>query len=58
MVKLVTIDADAEPEIAQRYNVMSMPTILLFNKGEVVRRQVGAVPRHMLEKMILELFPA
>ena len=53
-VKLVTINADAEPEIAQRYDIMSMPTILLFRKGEVVRRQVGAIPRHMLEKMISE----
>ena len=32
-VKLVTIDADAEPEIAQRFNIMSMPTILLHDCG-------------------------
>lgn len=54
-VKLVTIDAEAEPEIAQRYGVAGMPTILVLKKGEVVRQQVGAVPRHMLEKMIAEV---
>jgi thioredoxin len=57
-VKLVTVDGDAEPDLAQRFNVMSMPTILIVDKGAVVRQQVGALPRHMMEKIIREVVPA
>ncbi len=54
-IKIARIDSDAEPELAQRFNVMSMPTILIFDKGAVVRQQVGAVPRNMLERLIRDV---
>jgi len=57
-VKLVTVDGDAGPALAQRFNVMSMPTILFVRGGSVVQQQVGALPKHMMEKMIRELLPA
>jgi thioredoxin 1 len=36
------LNVDDHGDIAQRYNVMSIPTLLLFNNGELVKRLVGA----------------
>jgi thioredoxin 1 len=54
-IKLAKIDVDAEGELAQKFNIQSIPTLIIFNKGQVVRQQVGAQPRQVLEKMIKEL---
>jgi len=54
-VKIANIDADAESELAQKFRIVSMPTILVFNKGQVVRQQSGALPRPALEKLIKEV---
>jgi thioredoxin 1 len=54
-IKIAKIDVDAELELAQQFNITSIPTILVFSKGKVVKQQVGAVPRQALEKMIKEV---
>jgi thioredoxin 1 len=54
-IKIAKIDVDAEGELAQKFNIVSIPTILLFNKGQVVKQQIGAVPRQALEKMIKDV---
>jgi thioredoxin 1 len=54
-IKIAKIDVDAEGELAQQFNIVSIPTILVFSKGQVVKQQIGAVPRPALEKMIKEL---
>ena len=57
-IKIAKIDVDAEGELAQKFNIVSIPTILVFSKGQVVKQQIGAVPRHALEKMIKEVVQA
>ena len=47
-LRIVQVDADAEMEIARRYDVMSFPTLRLFRDGEVVRRLIGARGKHHL----------
>jgi thioredoxin 1 len=54
-IKIAKIDVDAELELAQQFNIVSIPTILVFSKGKVVKQQIGAVPRQALEKMIKEV---
>jgi thioredoxin 1 len=54
-IKIAKIDVDAEGELAQKFNIVSIPTLLLFNKGQLVKQQIGAVPRPTLEKMIKEV---
>jgi thioredoxin 1 len=54
-IKIAKIDVDAESDLAQKFNIVSIPTLLLFNKGQVVTQQIGAVPRQALEKMIKEV---
>ncbi len=54
-IKIAKIDVDAEVELAQQFNIVSIPTILVFSKGQVVKQQIGAVPRPALEKMIKDV---
>ena len=39
---MAKVNVDDAPEIAKKYRIMSVPSVLYFNKGEVVKRQVGA----------------
>ena len=43
-LKLVKVNTDENPKVSQRFNIMSIPTLLLFNDGEVIDQQVGAAP--------------
>ena len=47
-LRVTKLDYDAEPEIGRRYDVMSLPTLLLFRDGELVHRMVGARGKHHL----------
>ena len=42
------VDVDANPEMSAKYGVRSIPTLLVFKNGEVVDKQVGAVPKNVL----------
>ena len=46
------LDIDTNQESSVKYGVRSIPTILLFKDGELVDRQVGAVPKETLSKAI------
>ncbi|MEE9309245.1 MAG: thioredoxin domain-containing protein, partial [Spirochaetia bacterium] len=43
-----------EGELASNYNIVSIPTILLFHNGNVAKQQVGAVPKKALEELVKE----
>lgn len=47
-VKIVKINIDENPDVPTRYNVRSIPTLILFKDGTPVGTQVGAVPRNVL----------
>ncbi len=46
------LDVDSNPEVAQKYGIRNIPTILFFKNGEVADKQVGAVPKSMLTSKI------
>jgi len=48
------LNVDENSEIASRFNIMSIPTFLVFKNGEVVGNIIGAMPEEVLEKKILE----
>jgi thioredoxin-like negative regulator of GroEL len=56
--KVVTVDVDAEPELAGQYGVNAMPTLLVIDKGRVVEQRLGAAPRSVIEAMLLPHLPA
>ena len=51
-LKVVKLNIDEEPGIAQRYGVMSIPTLILFKDGEPQAAAVGAMPKSMLEERL------
>ncbi len=51
-LKVGKIDVDAETELAIRYNVMSIPTILVFKNGEVTGKQIGYCSKDVLEALL------
>jgi thioredoxin 1 len=46
------LDVDANPVIAQRYGVMSIPTLILFRNGQEADRVVGSQPIHVLRQRL------
>ena len=51
-VKIVKLNVDENPNTAQKYGIMSIPTLMLFKGGELASRQVGAAPKQKLEQWI------
>ena len=51
-LRVVKVNVDEEPELQQRYGIMSIPTILLFQGGEPKAAAVGAQPKRMLERSL------
>ena len=51
-VKIVKLNIDENSRTAAKYNVMSIPTLMLFKNGELASRQVGAAPKAKLEEWI------
>jgi thioredoxin 1 len=41
-VKIVKLNVDENPNVAQKYGIMSIPTLMIFKNGEMAARQVGA----------------
>ena len=51
-LRVVKLNIDEQPAVAQRYGVMSIPTLILFKDGEPVAAAVGAMPKSMLEQRL------
>lgn len=51
-IRVVRVNTDDEPDVAARYQVTSIPTILLFTDGELRSRHVGAAPKPVLRKIL------
>jgi thioredoxin 1 len=51
-MKVRKLNTDENPEVAGRYQVMSIPTILFFKNGQVVEKLVGARPKRQFKDMI------
>jgi thioredoxin 1 len=50
--KIVKVDIDAEPEIADRYGIRSIPTLILFKNGSQVSELVGAHPKATITQLL------
>ena len=51
-ITVVKVNVDDADEIAMRYRIMSIPTLLFFKNGQVVDKTVGAMPKSTLVEKI------
>ncbi len=51
-VKIGKLNTDENPDIASRYQIMGIPTLLFFKEGKVVDKVVGAAPKKQLKEKI------
>jgi len=47
-IKVIMIDVDRNPEIASRYDIKAVPTLMIFKKGEIKYKQAGVLTRPQL----------
>lgn len=52
--KVGKLNVDENPEIASKYGIMSIPTMLIFKNGDVVDQIVGAVPKGQITEKLEE----
>ena len=50
--KIVSIDIDEEDELAEEYDVSSIPCLVVFKGGEEVNRSVGLIPKEAIAELV------
>ncbi len=53
--KICKVDVDAQPELARQYKVLSIPTLMVFKNGELVKRESGAKPKEEILEMLKQV---
>ena len=53
-VRVIKIDVDNNAQIASRYSVQSVPTIIIFKNGRAVWRQSGVVSKNQLKSVLIQ----
>ena len=51
-IKVVKINVDEEPELANQFGVMTIPTLYVFKNGEAVNHRSGAMPKEQILAMV------
>lgn len=54
-VKVAKVNVDENPQLAVRYSIMSIPTLLFFRNGQVVDKIIGLVPEREIEERLNKL---
>jgi thioredoxin 1 len=54
MATIIKIDVDKNPQVASRYGISGVPTLIIFKKGEIQWRQSGVHSANDLERLIKE----
>jgi thioredoxin 1 len=54
-IVVAKLDVDSNPDVSGKFGIRNIPTILFFKNGEVVDKQVGAVPKASIENKIKPL---
>ena len=51
-IKVCKVDIDEQPELASRFRIMSVPTLMVLKDGNIVDQSVGARPKHQILAMV------
>ena len=52
IVKVAKINVDDSPELAARYGIASIPTLMVFVNGEAVKTSIGVIPKGAVEALL------
>jgi thioredoxin 1 len=53
-LKVGNVNVDNEAELAGRFNIISIPTLMVYNGGKMIRQQPGALPKKAIEKLFAD----
>lgn len=51
-IKVGKINVDEEPELARRFDIMSIPTLIVIKNGKIVNQSIGVKPKEAILEMI------
>lgn len=51
-IKVVKVNVDEENALAMKYGIMSIPTLLVFENGQEVKRSTGAIPKNAILDLV------
>lgn len=54
-IRIIKIDVDKNVQVAEKYKVRGVPTFILFQKGEILWRQSGAMDKNTLKQKITQI---
>jgi len=54
-VKIAKLNVDENPLTASQYHILSIPTMLLFKNGQMVKPLIGALPKGEIEKHLVSI---
>jgi thioredoxin 1 len=50
-LKIAKVNVDEENDLANRHSIVSIPTLVLYKNGSILRQQVGSLPKHEIENL-------
>ncbi|HEU4609222.1 MAG TPA: thioredoxin [Chitinophagaceae bacterium] len=54
-IKVIKVDVDRNPQAAQAYRIQGVPTLIVFQRGQIKWRQSGVVSAHQLQQVLQPL---
>ena len=51
-IKVCKVDIDEQPELASRYRIMSVPTLMVLKNGQITEQSIGVKPKHQILAMV------
>ncbi len=55
VLKVAKMDVDNNPNVAMKYGIRSIPTLLIFKDGQIVDQLIGAVPKSVIESKLAKV---
>ena len=53
-IKVCKVNVDQEPELAQQFRIMSIPTLMFLKEGQTIATRVGVLPKESILEMLRE----
>lgn len=53
-LKVCKVNVDNESQLAERFGIVSIPTLMVFNGGTMIKQQAGALPKNAIERLFAD----